>query len=80
MPKDITVCPIHKAPPREPRDGEVIGGGYFVIRRGKKTGRLRPSAWPMEYDSYASAEAAAIRLSESNPDKVFYVAELRGGW
>lgn len=30
----------------KPRDGEKIGGGFFVFRRGKRTGRVACGALP----------------------------------
>ncbi|WP_234907377.1 hypothetical protein [Rhizobium rhizogenes] len=49
--------------PKKPRDGEVIGGGHFVFRRGDSTGRIRPNEWPFEHGSHESAHAEASRLA-----------------
>lgn len=49
--------------PRRPRDGETIGGGHFVFRRGDSTGRIRPCEWPFEHSSAQAAETEALRLA-----------------
>ncbi len=49
--------------PRKPRDGETVGGGHFVFRRGDSTGRVRPNQWPFEHGSADSAHAEATRLA-----------------
>lgn len=50
--------------PKRPRDGEVIGGGHFVFRRGDSTGRVRPNEWPYEHGTADSAIAEATRLAD----------------
>lgn len=54
--------------PKKARKGEVIGGGFFVFRRGDGTKRIRPSMWPFEHGSFASALAEAARLREATGD------------
>lgn len=46
------------------RDKEVIGGGFVVFRRGKRSGRIAVSAkhWPFEHPSLEAASAEAHRL------------------
>ena len=34
---------IVMADPKKPREGETIGGGYFIFRRGERTKRIRGS-------------------------------------
>ena len=64
--------------------GEVVGGGYIVIRRGDYTNRLRvpgikavgksPNMWgPFEYPTVEAAYAEAARLSHLHPGKTFCV-------
>jgi hypothetical protein len=48
--------------PKKPRNGEEVGGGHFVMRRGDSTGRIRPCMWPFEHPSYDSALTEAARL------------------
>lgn len=55
------------------RQHETIGGGFFVFRRHRKSGRIHPSQWPFEH---ASAEAAAVqakKLADANPGNEFIV-------
>jgi len=64
----------------KPRKGEEIGGGYFVMRRGKKTGRVGVSAntLPFEHPSLASALTEAKRLSEVNKGETYEVFVTTG--
>lgn len=57
------------------RNKECVGGGYFVFRRGKKTGRIgiRLKTMPFEHPSLESAQAEAARLASLNPGEVFKV-------
>ena len=57
----------------KPRPGEVIGGGHFVFRRGKRTKRVRPSWLPYEHASYEEALAEAEKLAAQNPGETFVV-------
>ncbi|GHC61300.1 hypothetical protein [Limoniibacter endophyticus] len=62
-----------------PRKGEKIGGGFFVFRRGKKTGRISAgNSLPYEHPSLASAAAEAARLAKMNPGETFEVFETTG--
>lgn len=59
------------------RAGEVIGGGYFVFRRGDDTGRIRPSPhFPFEHATLDAAMDEARRLSEKVPGKRFAVLSV----
>ncbi|NKJ03095.1 hypothetical protein [Rhizobium sp. SG741] len=49
--------------PKNPRDGEAVGGGHFVFRRGDSTGRIRPCMWPFEHPDFDSASNEASRLA-----------------
>lgn len=56
------------------RKNESIGGGYFVFRRGKKTGRVGiTSTIPFEHPSYEAAKAEADRLMSKNPGEKYVV-------
>lgn len=52
--------------PKKPRNGEEVGGGHFVFRRGDSTGRIRPCMWPFEHPSYDSALTEATRLHKEH--------------
>ena len=55
--------------------GEVVGGGYIVFRRGKKTGRvgIKKNSICFEWPSYQTARAEANRLEQLNPGERFVV-------
>ena len=55
------------------RDGETIGGGFFIFRRGDGTKRIRPSQWPFEYATYEAAVEQALILASGNPGYSFDV-------
>jgi len=57
------------------REGEKIGGGFFVFRRGKRTGRIawRNNPPAFEHPTRAAAEAEAMRLSLKYPGETFAV-------
>jgi hypothetical protein len=59
----------------KPRPNEKIGGGYFVFRRGKKTGRIsvRTSVLPFEHPTFAAAMEEAHRLAEKHVGETFEV-------
>jgi hypothetical protein len=59
------------------RKGETIGGGFFVFRRGKHTGRVgvRLGTLPFEHGSFESAATEARRLAEISPGETFSVFE-----
>lgn len=62
--------------PTKPRPGEVIGGGWFVFRRGGDTKRIRASNWPFEHGSFEAAAAEAKRLADKEPGKAFDVVQV----
>ena len=55
--------------------GEVVGGGFFIFRRGKKTGRIgcKSKAIPFEHGSLESAMGEAMRLAETNQGEEFAI-------
>lgn len=56
------------------KTGEVIGGGYFVYRRGKKTNRISiASKLPFEHPSFEAAVREADRLHSLMPNEKFAV-------
>lgn len=59
--------------PKLPRDGEVIGAGWFVFRRGNGTRRIRPAVWPFEHATLDAAIAEADRLSAEQPGYTFEI-------
>jgi hypothetical protein len=69
-----------KALARRAAMGEVVGGGFFVFRRGKSTGRIgvRMGTLPFEHGTLASAKAEAERLAALNPGECYVVLEQRG--
>ena len=67
------MTPPARRSPFKPRQGEVIGGGYFVFRRGDSSGRIRPSDWPFEYDTLVAAQTQAELLAKRRPGYAFEV-------
>lgn len=61
MPKSVNEKGVHI------RTGEVIGGGWFVFRRGGYANRIKPSEKPYEHPTEESAVAEHKRLSEKYP-------------
>lgn len=60
----------------EGRDNETIGGGFFVFRRGKKTGRVGVgSPLPFEHGTFESALKEARRLVSLFPEETFCVLQ-----
>lgn len=56
------------------RPGEKIGGGYFVFRRGKRTGRIAiNTTLPFEHPTAGSAAREARHLAQANPGETFEV-------
>jgi len=55
------------------RAGEKIGGGFFVFRRGKKSGRVRAPEWPFEHPTLEAAETERNRLCDKFPGEWFVV-------
>lgn len=56
-------------------NGEVVGGGYFVFRRGETTGRIKinPAKLPFEHGTLESAQREANRLSLLHPGVTFSI-------
>lgn len=64
----------------KPRKNEVIGGGWLVFRRGKRTGRIGiKTTLPFEHGSRKAAEKEAQRLAEQHPGECFQVFGAAGG-
>ncbi len=58
-------------------DGERIGAGWFVFRRGRRTGRIKiATSSPMEYATEARAMQKARELAEKHPGITFDVFRL----
>jgi hypothetical protein len=57
------------------RKGEKIGGGWFVFRRGKKTGRIacKRNALPFEHPTFYAATMEAERLASVYKGERFVV-------
>lgn len=55
--------------------GEVVGGGFFVFRRGKRTGRVGCffSTVPFEHGSFESAATEAQRMATVNLGETYEV-------
>lgn len=63
----------------KPRINETIGGGFFVFRRGKKTGRVGVrGGLPFEHGSLEQAAAEATRLAKLFPGETFEVFQTSG--
>jgi len=63
----------------KPRINETIGGGFFVFRRGKKTGRVGVrGSLPFEHGSLEQAAAEATRLAKLFPGETFEVFQTSG--
>lgn len=63
----------------KPRPNEIIGGGFFVFRRGKKTGRVGVyTTMPYEHGSLEQATAEATRLAALCPGETFEVFQTSG--
>lgn len=58
--------------------GEVVGGGYFVFRRGKQTGRIASgNNLPFEHPNEGAARDEAYRLAEKHLGEQFVVLGVR---
>jgi hypothetical protein len=56
------------------RRGEKVGGGFFVFRRGKKTGRVGiKTPLPFEHPDYDSAYKEATRMAKKHKGELFEV-------
>jgi len=62
--------------PTKARNGEDIGAGYFVFRRGDGTGRIRPSRWPFEHATICAAKREADSLAKQHPGYQFDVVQV----
>ncbi len=63
----------------KPRPNETIGGGFFVFRRGKQTGRVGiKTDLPLEHGSLESATAEATRLARLTPGETYEVFQTTG--
>lgn len=65
--------PPYLMDPRKARPEETIGGGFFIFRRGRNTGRVQAPEWPFEHPNRESAEAEAAKLAQRFPGEVFEV-------
>lgn len=61
---------------RKERDGEKIGGGFFVFRRTKGTGRIRVPEWPFEHPDRQSASDECDRLAKQYPGEKFVIGVI----
>ncbi|MAM60827.1 MAG: hypothetical protein CMH11_04990 [Maritimibacter sp.] len=59
--------------PRDTREGESIGGGYIVFRRGGGTGRIRCPEYPFEHPTFEAAINERDRLAAQFPGETFQV-------
>ena len=55
------------------RKGEQVGGGFWIMRRGDRTDRIRPSTFAFEHPSYDSAKLELDRLAEAHPEGKFII-------
>lgn len=61
------------------RKGETIGGGFFVFRRGHKSGRVFTfNGAPFEHPTFESALAEATRLAAKYKGRKFEVFQTSG--
>ncbi len=59
--------------PTLPRPRQAIGGGWIVLRRGRRSRRIRPGLTAFEHPSMEAACAEATRLAGLNPGRRFEV-------
>lgn len=59
--------------PRMKREGEKVGAGFFVFRRGRTSKRIKMSFIPFEHPTLESAHAEAERLCALHPGQTFEV-------
>lgn len=62
--------------PRQARENEEIGGGYFVFRRGERTRRIRPSQFPFEHATLKAAIEMARQHATEQPGFTFDVVQV----
>lgn len=57
------------------QSGDVVGGGFFVFRRGRTTGRVKidPQKMPFEYASIEDALYAAREQSRAHRGVTFSI-------
>jgi hypothetical protein len=55
------------------RKNEKVGAGWFVFRRGRIGGRIKPAPFPFEHPSKQAAVAEAVKLAEKYPGNEFVV-------
>ena len=55
--------------------GEVVGGGFMIFRRGKKTGRIgiKRNSIAFEHGDLVSVQAEVNRLEEVHPGEKFVI-------
>lgn len=60
--------------------GEVVGGGFFVFRRGETTGRIKvnPAKLPFEHGTLEAAQREAKRLAAASPGITFSIFQQVG--
>lgn len=60
--------------------GEVVGGGYFVFRRGETTGRVKinPAKLPFEHGTLEAAQREATALAANSPGITFSIFQQIG--
>lgn len=60
--------------------GEVVGGGYFVFRRGETTGRVKinPAKLPFEHGTLEAAQREATALAAKSPGITFSIFQQIG--
>ena len=61
------------------REGEEIGGGWFVGKRSSHTGRLYLDGFPFEHPTAAAATIEARRLADRYPGTTYVILEQRAG-
>ena len=64
-----------KGKPIHTRPNEVIGGGFFVFRRGNYANRVKPGPLPFEHGTFESAQTEAIRLANEHPGLKFIILQ-----
>ncbi len=58
------------------RVGEKIGGGFIVLVRNRKTGRLTSPLHPFEHPALVGAVDEAIRLAAKSPRNTYAVLQV----
>lgn len=60
------------------REGEVVGGGYIVMRIDADSGRVIPASVPFEHGGYDSAYKSYLALTEAAPECKFTIYKNMG--